>query len=562
MRRANHRGTEAQREDQNRERRIQWSSSLRFLFSLCLCASVVSSSFAAAPSITHLFPAGAQRGTTTEITAFGTTDKTTKMWASGKGLSVEPGKDSGKFAVKVGADAVPGTYWLRAFNNDGASSLRPFIVGMLPEIMEKEPNDDPKKAQMLDGPAIVNGQLAKPGDVDCFAIAAKKGQTLVASLEANRTLKSPMDGVLQIVSTDGFVLEHNNDYHGLDPQIAYVVPKDGMYIVRVFAFPSAPDTSIRFAGAESYVYRLTVTTGGFLDYTMPLAIGPNAKTVEARGWNITDETRTLPISMTAVDESKLTVFHPKLANPFRTRFDKHATVPGADVLPVPPICTSLAISQPGEEASLRFTGKKGQPLSIQVESRSFGLPLDPVIRILDNDKKQLARAEPAKLAGDTALSFAPPADGTYTITVGDLYGAGGSRHAFLLRVMLPEPDYDLSVVADRFAIPPGKALEIPVKINRKNGFAKPVEIAAEGLPAGVKLEVKPAAKADPNSVTIALSAEKAGISGAFRLVGKVKDEPAFTRTARALLPEFEDSTADLWLAVTDSPMPPVPPKKK
>ena len=141
------------------------------------------------------------------------------MWASGKGLSVEPGKDSGKFAVKVGADAVPGTYWLRAFNNDGASSLRPFSVGKLPEIMEKEPNDDPKKAQMLDGPAIVNGQLAKPGDVDCLAIAAKKGQTLVASLEANRTLKSPMDGVLQIVSTDGFVLEQNNDWHGLDPAL-------------------------------------------------------------------------------------------------------------------------------------------------------------------------------------------------------------------------------------------------------------------------------------------------------------------------------------------------------
>src|SRR5205807_4906923 len=111
----------------------------------------------------------------------------------------------------------------------------------------REPNDDPRQAQVLAGSQVtVNGQLGKPGDVDVFALALRKGQTLVASLEANRTLKSPMDAVLQVLSADGFVLEQNNDYHGLDPQIAFAVPRDGRYLVRTFAFPAVPDASVKF----------------------------------------------------------------------------------------------------------------------------------------------------------------------------------------------------------------------------------------------------------------------------------------------------------------------------
>ena len=170
-------------------------------------------------------------------------------------------------------------------------------------------------------------------------------------------------------------------------------------------------------------------------------------------------------------------------------------------------------SAPGKEAAFPVVGKKGKPLSIQVESRSLGLAVNPVIRVFDAEKKQLAKAEPAKLSGDTTLTFTPPADGVYTVTTGDLYAGTGSRHVFLLRVIPPTPDYDLTVTADRFAVPPGKSLDIPVKMNRRNGFSKPVEIAAEGLPEGMKWEVKPpAGKPDPNTITVTLTADKAGVS--------------------------------------------------
>ena len=101
------------------------ASVLCFLSSLCLCASVVQIAGATPPSLTSLYPAGGQRGAATEVAAIGAIDKATKLWANGKGIHVEPGKEIGKFSVKVAADAVPGTYWLRAYNGDGASTLRP-----------------------------------------------------------------------------------------------------------------------------------------------------------------------------------------------------------------------------------------------------------------------------------------------------------------------------------------------------------------------------------------------------------------------------------------------------
>jgi hypothetical protein len=524
--------------------------------------------------LTYLFPAGAQRGTTTEIVAAGTFDTwPVKVWASGKGVTVEPGKDKGTLTVAVAADAVPGVYWLRAYTDDGASGPRPFVVGMLPEVKEKEPNDEFGKAQVIDKSAVVNGRLEKPGDVDCFAVTLKKGQTLVASLEANHALKSPMDGVLQILSADGFVLDQNNDFRGLDPQLAFTAPKDGTYVVRVFAFPATPDSSIRFAGAENYVYRLTLTTGGFLDYVTPLALGANDiwDDVKLSGWNIPSDDKAR-WTRAPDDESHLIFLHPDCANSVRVRLEWHSCKPFATGEGIRIFRSQASmtgqIEKPNGEAEFQVMCIKGDPLSLQVESRAIGLAVNPVVRVLDKDKKQLARAEPGKLNGDTVLSFTPPADGIYTIAVSDLYGGGGPRHAFLLRVLRPGPDYELTVAADRFAVPPGTSLDIPLKVTRKNKFADPLDVVAEGLPEGVKFEVKPpAGKADPGTVVVTLTAEKAGVFGPFRLVGREKLDPeggrkahVYVRTARAPVAGFDETTAELWVTVSNSPVPP-PPKK-
>src|SRR4051812_34059672 len=90
------------------------------LFSLWGLCGLCGESSSAPPAIAYLSPAGARRGTAVEVTATGTFDASTKVWASGKGVSVEPTKAAGKFTVTVAKDAVPGTYWLRAHNAEGA----------------------------------------------------------------------------------------------------------------------------------------------------------------------------------------------------------------------------------------------------------------------------------------------------------------------------------------------------------------------------------------------------------------------------------------------------------
>lgn len=529
---------------------------LLLVFYPCLSVFISGSAFSAPPSLTHLYPGGAQRGTTVDVTAGGAFDPwPVKVAVSGTGVTVTPGKDKGKLSVAVAKDAAPGVYWLRAHNAEGVSGPRPFVVGTLLDVAEKEPNDDTKKPQVIDGNVVVNGRLEKGGDVDCFGVALKKGQTLVASLDANSGLKSPVDPILQVVSADGFVIDENHDHRGLDPQLAFTAPSDGTYVVRVFGFPSAPDSTIRFFGSEACVYRLTLTTGAFADHATPLAVTKpeDAAKVAIEGWNIPKGLRL----GAAARDGHATLFAPELANAVKVRIEPHATFEKVPADLKPPFSLTSRIAAGGAEVLVPLAAKKGQALTVQVESRAFGLAVNPVVRVLDPEKKQVARAEPAKLNGDTLLTFSPAVDGPHTVAVSDLYSGGGSRFVFLLRVTLPEPDYDLTVAADRFTLEPGKPLSVPVKVARKNGFAKPVEVVAEGLPAGVKVEVTQPAKPDPNTVTLSLTTDAPAVAP-FRIVGKVKDEPALTRTAVASLPDLDDATTDLWVTAGAAP----PPKKK
>ena len=111
---------------------------------------VATAACAAPPKVDYFFPAGAQRGTTVEVTVGGVFERwPVKAWASAKGIDVKPAKVNGKIVVTVADDVEPGVHHIRLFDEQGASIARPFIVGLLPETLEKEPNDDPKKPHVL-----------------------------------------------------------------------------------------------------------------------------------------------------------------------------------------------------------------------------------------------------------------------------------------------------------------------------------------------------------------------------------------------------------------------------
>ena len=235
-------------------------------FVVFLISALAGSISAAPPKVNYLFPAGAQRGQTASVTASGEfTNWPLQVWADRPGLTATCEKDKGKLKVEIAAEAVPGTYWLRLYDSEGAAAMRPFVVGTLPEVTEDETNDLPAKPQAVDARVVINGRLAKSGDVDGYRVELKEGQTLVASTVGHSILGSPMDCVLQIAElvsrqtssvsgsqpqVEAVVVAQNHDAVGLDPQLSYTAPRDGRYLVRVFAFPSEPDSSIRFAGGD------------------------------------------------------------------------------------------------------------------------------------------------------------------------------------------------------------------------------------------------------------------------------------------------------------------------
>ena len=66
----------------------------------------------------------------------------------------------------------------------------------------------------------------------------------------------------QVLGPGGAMLAQNHDERGLDPLAVVTAPADGMYVVRLFAFPAVPDSTIGLAGGEAYIYRLTLTAEG------------------------------------------------------------------------------------------------------------------------------------------------------------------------------------------------------------------------------------------------------------------------------------------------------------
>ena len=152
------------------------------------------------------------------------------------------------------------------------------------------------------------------------------------------------------------------------------------------------------------------------------------------------------------------------------------------------------------------------------------------------------------------LAFTAPGDGEYRIEVRDLYGHGGMRYVYRLSVTVPEPDYALTLAADRYTATPGKPLAIPVTIERRDGFDGPIEIQATGLPEGVTSTPVTSLPSggSAKSVTLQITSASGPTSGPFRVVGvspKQGEEPRPPRTATIPSPGGGASLEQAWLTI-------------
>lgn len=137
----------------------------------------------------------------------------------------------------------------------------PFVWGTHPEAIEKEPNDDAARAELLRLPMTINGRFDRAGDVDCYRVALKKGEGVVLEVTAQRHLRSPVDTVVEVLDSSGKILAENDDgqffagqcehdFPSADSWLSFTAPADGEYLVRL--------RDQNGVSGPSAIYRLTV----------------------------------------------------------------------------------------------------------------------------------------------------------------------------------------------------------------------------------------------------------------------------------------------------------------
>ncbi|MFQ5732768.1 MAG: PPC domain-containing protein, partial [Planctomycetaceae bacterium] len=230
------------------------------------------------PVLKSVFPPGGQTGKTVDVAVSGSAlDGVVRLVANHPGISFDR-REAGKFRAKIAEDVPPGAYELRAVGRNGLSSPRTFVVGTRPEALEVEPDKTTTKPQPIRLNSVVNGRIAKGGDVDRFRFSAKRGQRVVIECRAER-IDSRLRAVLELYDSRGRRLAVNRGYFGIDPLISFRVPEDGAYIVKVF--------DLVFSGSADHFYRLEIDTGPRVAFAVPPVLQRGQKTkVTLYGWNL------------------------------------------------------------------------------------------------------------------------------------------------------------------------------------------------------------------------------------------------------------------------------------
>src|SRR5205823_14836651 len=102
------------------------------------------------------------------------------------------------------ANGPEGPHWYTLpLGKDQKSNPVPIVVSKLPDVREASAdNDTPAKAQLVRVPAGVSGCVDAPGDVDCYAIDAKKSERFTCNVIAQRH-GSHLDSLLRVLGPKG-----------------------------------------------------------------------------------------------------------------------------------------------------------------------------------------------------------------------------------------------------------------------------------------------------------------------------------------------------------------------
>lgn len=468
------------------------------LLAVCLFATLAE---AAQPNLGGTNPRGAQRGTEVVVELNGA-----RLEDAEEVLLYEPGIEVTKLEVvntnqvkatfKIAADAEPGNHRLRVRTKTGISELRPFSVGVLPEVAEKEPNSEFSNPQPIAMNVTVTG-VSDNEDVDYFAVDAKKGDRITVEVEGIRLGITMFDPYVAIMNAARFELASSDDAALVyqDGVASIVAPEDGKYIIQV------RDSS--YTGNGNCHYRAHIG-----NFPRPLALLPaggelgEATPVKFLGDVLGEKTETITVPG-AIREDFSLFFKDDLGiapsgNPFRiSEFGNALEVEPNDVHTaatpfVAPLACNGVIEKPDDVDHFKFTATKGQVFDIRCHARSIRSPLDPVLTLLNAQGGGIAANDDTG-GPDSYLRFSVPADGEYILRVTDHLKNGSPIYAYRIEVTPVAPRLALTVnefvqyVAPVVTVPKGARMGIVLSSQRFD-FGGPLAFRGENLPQGVTID--------------------------------------------------------------------------
>ena len=548
-----------------------------------LLASVISAfniqpAVAASPSLGGVAPRGAQRGSDVEIVFSGA-----QLDDAQEILFYEPGIEVVKFEVvntntvktllKIAPDCTLGSHRVRIRTATGISDLRPFFVGALPELVEKEPNSDFAAPQPIAMNVTVNG-TADNEDVDFYVVDAKKGDRITAEVEGIRLGITLFDAYVAIMSAARFELSSSDDNALVwqDGIASIIAPEDGKYIIQV--------RESSYAGNGACLYRLHVgnfprpqavlPAGGKFGETLPVkflgdVLGERQETItlpSAPGSGFAlfakDDKGIAPSQnwFRVTDLGNILEQEPNETHDNATRFTA-------------PLALNGVISTVGDNDNFRFTAKKGEAYDIRVHARSIRSPLDPVLTISTAGGGALAANDDSG-GPDSYIRFAIPADGDYVINVRDHLGNGGVPYVYRVELTPIKPALTLSTnefvqyVQPTVSVPKGNRFALVLSAARYD-FGGPIAIRGENLPAGVTIEC-PGMPANASVVPVMFHATNEAVAAGklADIIGSLNDpnqpnlkiegsvhQPIVLVRGQNQIPFWTEQTSRLPVAVTN-----------
>ncbi len=519
------------------------------------------------PSSTHIFPAGARRGTVVKVRVGAECiPPGTDFIMRGEGISkggklTEELRLEGEKSPKRIPTITPITYpreWTSELTVDkdaplgpaywhvncaqGGTGSRPFLIGDLPEFIETESNSTFAKAEKIQLPVTVNGQIHGERDVDYFRFTAEAGQIVSCEVVAGR-IGSRLDPVIELLDARGKKVEAELAHIGSDPVLVFWSESTAEYVLRI--------SSVTFAGDPAHVYRINVRPDPFPRLVLPGGV-PRGKVSSgdlsvhflAGDRKSMMEKLSLALPDRAKHEDRWTAFDP-FVGPLTLSIDDHPPMveqePNDDAASPQAVQTPTVLygqfSSATDKDGFRFAAKKGEALRIEASAWPPGTPSLPVLSVETLDEKSRKESQSVSAEDGVArIVWSAKSDDDLLISLKDLRhgGRGGKEFGWRLLIAPDRPDFALEAATDSLIVAQGTSSTIEVRARRHGSLVEPIDLTFEGLPEGVTVE----SAQIPNGKTSAkvkFTATDDASSASFplRVVGKAKSgEETLERAAK------------------------------